>query len=227
MSVFRLASLALVTATFALATTVGSAAAATSTIDFESLTGPNRFCPPAGPPLTIDGATFSGGAILSAVEGLPANQSTVYGTSDCAGFACAITITFSSPVENFSVDVLNGMLEPVSYTVTSNLGETVTKTIAASQSSGAETFTLTGSGITSVTITPTGGCSTFWDFLIDKVQFDVVEAEPAVPTEKAECKNGGWETYDIFKNQGDCVSYVATDGRNEPAGDVAGIPALP
>ena len=32
------------------------------------------------------------------------------------------------------------------------------------------------------------------------------------------CKNGGWRTYDIFKNQGDCVSYVATGGKNPPAG---------
>ncbi|HEX5247719.1 MAG TPA: hypothetical protein VFW41_11385 [Gaiellaceae bacterium] len=30
------------------------------------------------------------------------------------------------------------------------------------------------------------------------------------------CKNGGWQTYGIFKNQGDCVSYVATDGKNPP-----------
>lgn len=32
------------------------------------------------------------------------------------------------------------------------------------------------------------------------------------------CKNGGWQTYGIFKNQGDCVSYVATGGKNRPAG---------
>jgi hypothetical protein len=32
------------------------------------------------------------------------------------------------------------------------------------------------------------------------------------------CKNGGWQSYGIFKNQGDCVSYVASDGRNAPAG---------
>lgn len=32
------------------------------------------------------------------------------------------------------------------------------------------------------------------------------------------CKKGGWETFGVFKNQGDCVSYVATNGRNEPAG---------
>jgi hypothetical protein len=44
----------------------------------------------------------------------------------------------------------------------------------------------------------------------------VVDAPP-LPTSKDQCKNGGWETYGVFKNQGDCVSYVATKGKNPPA----------
>jgi len=36
------------------------------------------------------------------------------------------------------------------------------------------------------------------------------------PTTKDECKKGGFERFGIFKNQGDCVSYVATGGTNEP-----------
>jgi hypothetical protein len=39
---------------------------------------------------------------------------------------------------------------------------------------------------------------------------------PPVPTTADECKKDGWKTYGIFKNQGDCVSYVATHGKNEP-----------
>ena len=31
-----------------------------------------------------------------------------------------------------------------------------------------------------------------------------------------DCKKGGWERYGIFRNQGDCVSWVATHGKNEP-----------
>ena len=34
---------------------------------------------------------------------------------------------------------------------------------------------------------------------------------------KESCKNGGWRDYGAFRNQGDCVSYFATGGRNEPA----------
>jgi len=36
------------------------------------------------------------------------------------------------------------------------------------------------------------------------------------PTTKDDCKNNGWEHYGIYKNQGDCVSYVATGGQNQP-----------
>jgi hypothetical protein len=38
----------------------------------------------------------------------------------------------------------------------------------------------------------------------------------ALPKSKEECKNGGWQTYGVFKNQGDCVSFVATGGKNPP-----------
>src|SRR6185312_11098032 len=46
---------------------------------------------------------------------------------------------------------------------------------------------------------------------------DVVVSE-TVPT-KDECKNGGWQSMidnagNSFKNQGDCVSYFATKGKN-------------
>jgi hypothetical protein len=30
--------------------------------------------------------------------------------------------------------------------------------------------------------------------------------------------NGGWQSSGVFKNQGDCVSFVATNGKNPPAG---------
>jgi hypothetical protein len=40
----------------------------------------------------------------------------------------------------------------------------------------------------------------------------VVDAQP-FPTTKDQCKNGGWHSFPGFKNQGDCVSFVATEGR--------------
>jgi hypothetical protein len=41
-------------------------------------------------------------------------------------------------------------------------------------------------------------------------------AKPLLPTSKDQCKNGGWQSFGVFKNQGDCVSFVATGGKNLP-----------
>ena len=41
----------------------------------------------------------------------------------------------------------------------------------------------------------------------------------SMPTSKDDCKNGGWQNFTpAFKNQGDCVSFVATGGKNPPNG---------
>lgn len=41
--------------------------------------------------------------------------------------------------------------------------------------------------------------------------------QAAMPTTADDCRRGGWQAYGVFRNQGDCVSYVATGGRNLPA----------
>lgn len=49
-----------------------------------------------------------------------------------------------------------------------------------------------------------------------------VVGSPTSPVTKDECKNGGWQNFNpAFKNQGDCVSFVATKGKNVPAGVLA------
>jgi 6-phosphogluconolactonase len=48
--------------------------------------------------------------------------------------------------------------------------------------------------------------------------FDVaVSPSPLVPSSKDQCKNGGWREFG-FKNQGDCVSFVVSRGKNQPSG---------
>jgi hypothetical protein len=44
----------------------------------------------------------------------------------------------------------------------------------------------------------------------------VVVDAPGLPTSKDQCTNGGWRNFPGFKNQGDCVSFVATGGKNPP-----------
>jgi hypothetical protein len=40
---------------------------------------------------------------------------------------------------------------------------------------------------------------------------------PPAPTSKDRCQHGRWRLFG-FKNQGDCVSFVATRGKNPPSG---------
>jgi hypothetical protein len=37
-----------------------------------------------------------------------------------------------------------------------------------------------------------------------------------LPATEQECKNAGWRAFGVFQNQGDCVSFVATGGKNPP-----------
>lgn len=53
---------------------------------------------------------------------------------------------------------------------------------------------------------------------------DVQLLASILPANKDQCKEGEWDTFvnvitgvQIFKNQGDCVSFIATKGKNEPA----------
>ena len=40
--------------------------------------------------------------------------------------------------------------------------------------------------------------------------------EQVLPATKDDCKHGGWENFGVFANQGDCVSWIATGGKNPP-----------
>jgi hypothetical protein len=42
---------------------------------------------------------------------------------------------------------------------------------------------------------------------VDSGDITITDAEP-LPTTKGECKNGGWVTYGVFKNQGACIAHV-------------------
>jgi hypothetical protein len=59
--------------------------------------------------------------------------------------------------------------------------------------------------------------------LVDNVMINATtftfETDVVDPSDKERCKNGGWQTITAapgpFKNQGDCVSYFATGGKNK------------
>jgi hypothetical protein len=56
-------------------------------------------------------------------------------------------------------------------------------------------------------------------FTFTSVSLNGVEISTVPVPTKDDCKNGGWQKMtdangNTFKNQGDCVSYFATDGKN-------------
>jgi choice-of-anchor C domain-containing protein len=84
-------------------------------------------------------------------------------------------------------------------------------------------FVATGSTATLTFTSTTGGiCGPALDNVVATETVPEPDPEPTpdpTPGTMADCKDGGWQDLvddadDSFKNQGDCVSYVATDGRN-------------
>jgi hypothetical protein len=167
---------------------VAASPASAAVIDFETLTGPSLFIT-AGPMQSIDflnvdgtgvNVNFTGGVILDQTTNLPANQTSLYGT---ASFDQAnppkldtITVTFSSPVSNFFMDVYNGLTVNIDYQVADNMGNSALFTLPPNLSSGTTLvgFAATGSIIT---IRSLPQPATEWDFFIDNIHFN----EPLPP----------------------------------------------
>jgi PEP-CTERM motif len=161
-----------------LALTVAAPAVAT-VIDFEaqaaarggSLTGiPDS-------PLTIGGATFTGGELLNAEVGVNADQTGVYATEGLfgSGETNPLVIQFAAPASNFSILVANGD-EARIYTVADNLGDSVTMSLAPAGALGVATFSLPGNGLRTVDITSANVDA--WDFAIDNVTFNAATSTP-------------------------------------------------
>jgi hypothetical protein len=141
----------------------------------------------------------------------------------------AMTATFALPT-NLAGAYFSDTAPLGNYTVTArDSGGNVleTQTILASQLPVAPACTVDGCGvwvgfarpeadISSVTFGPSSASADA--FAIDDVRFNA----DVVPQTPGDCKKGGWTRFHVdglsFKNQGDCVSYVATGGHNPPAG---------
>lgn len=137
-------------------------------IDFEKFTGGSIFTT-IQPPLKVESATISGGQILSNATNLPRNHTTVYGTAFfCNGCLPTLTIDFAHPAGDVSLLLMNGQTFTVDYTVTNNLGDLVTLSLAANLQSGAGIVHLPAAGVSQVTITSSTGS---WDFLVDNIGF--------------------------------------------------------
>ncbi|MGD1019632.1 MAG: hypothetical protein ABSA12_09975 [Verrucomicrobiia bacterium] len=154
--------------------------------DSEGLTGPSLFADASPIPQTITvtvaaglTATFSGGVILTDEAGLsPYDASSVYATTSLmSGMSNPMVITFSQSINNFYLDLWNGLTTATSYTITDNNGDSKTVTLAANDEGGNALVTFAAAG-TQVDIYGLPADST-WDWSIDNIVFD--EPLPGVP----------------------------------------------
>ena len=156
----------------------------------------------------------SAGATITGVAGQTFSSAsfTLASASQCQG---------GSPRFNVVTDAGTFFLGCNNVTPTTNADGTVTYTFDAS------TLAAAGQQVP----TPTGTIQSV-DIVLDvqgsadltNITFNGTAEVPTPvstgPTTKAQCKKGGWKTFTSpkFKNQGDCVSFVATHGRNAPSG---------
>lgn len=108
------------------------------------------------------------------------------------------------------------LLTPASLVDTSQLGGTFYDTWAHALAAYG-TFTVTG-----IQLVADGGWALAQTVLVDNVMINgtiFTFESGASPSDKEKCKDGGWQRFTAspgpFKNQGDCVSYFATGGKNK------------
>lgn len=133
-------------------------------------------------PLTIGIATFTGGELRDGEIGLNADATGVYATQGLfgSGESNPLVITFAQPVSSFSLFVANGD-DARMYTVSDNLGDSLTQSLPSAGALGAAVFSLAGKNINSVDITSANAAA--WDFAIDDVQFTPSAVAPAAVPE--------------------------------------------
>ena len=171
--------------------------------------------------------------------GAPNCQNTAAGCT--VGFAGTVTGTpiaagtFSSTLTIFYTQFTPGpspfaFCAPASGSATLVDGANSANTISKDESGQvcASSFNSGGSYTFTGTYTITGGTGIYSGATGTGTvnSFEAVQGGPTTgsedgsisvpPTSRDSCKNGGWMTFTnpAFKNQGDCVSYVATQGGN-------------
>ena len=128
------------------------------------------------------------------------------------------TVAFGQPTPTRTPTV--GVTATATRTPTTAISATATRTPTSGVTATATRTPTSGVTATATrTRTPTAGVS---------VTPTVTAVAGAAPTSTDQCRNEGWRrfTNPRFKNQGDCVSYVASQGR--AGGNPKGTPtALP
>jgi hypothetical protein len=102
-----------------------------------------------------------------------------------------LVIHFASPVSNFGIFIANGD-DVRSYTVSDNLGDSVTVSLPSAGGLGGGTVSLAGNGLTTVDITSAN--TDAWDFAVDDVTF--TQASQVPEPNSLLLLGGGWHSWD-------------------------------
>ena len=192
----------------------GSAAAALEPGTFED---PAGVCPGVS-------STFSGGVLhLAKPCTTPTNASAYAVITGVSGTFSSASFTLASPAQcQGGSPRFNVVAGGTRYFLGCN---NVTPTINAD---GSATYTFTPAALTAAgQPVPTGDITSAAVIIdvqgtadVSKITFNGQTEVPAAtpppgPSSKDACKHGGWKTFDKphFRNQGQCVAFVATHGR--------------
>jgi hypothetical protein len=179
------------------------------TIDFSQFSGPTQYAnTQAAPYLSTMGATFGGGAILTHETNIVVGG-TVYGTAQiCLNCTPGMTINFATPVSGFSVLLINGLPNTVTYQINDHFGITnVTLTSFATQ-----VVSLPDMNITELFIQSSTGGSVEWDFSITNLKFTPAPAVLVDPVPTLVGKAGIIQNPAFLSVGGTLVKNVASDG---------------
>jgi hypothetical protein len=94
------------------------------------------------------------------------------------------------------------------FSVTTANGDVIASGAVPQDANGQAQFCFTSTTAGTFTITATARASGVGDRPSGTASVTFV----GVPTDKDQCKNGGWQNFGIFKNQGDCVSFFTAGG---------------
>jgi hypothetical protein len=207
----------------------GSSATATITIDKAPTSTTAAF--PAGPFVYTGSAVTAHASVSPAAAGL----ATISYSGDCinAGNTCSATASFAGSSNYLPSSGSAGAITIDKATTSTSVsfgagpfiynGSTFTATASVSSAgAGIATIAYAGECKFAGTCTATATFAGTGNFVGSSATASITIKYPVASTGE-QCKNGGWQylTDDLgnrFKNQGDCVSFVATKGKNKGAG---------
>lgn len=167
-----------------------------------------NFVPPATPPSAALAEAWNGSTWSTTA---PASPSLA---QQLAGVSCP-RVSFCIAVGSQTNDQSSGSLGPGGGRNQQTLAEawdgTAWSTMTTTDPSSSDL-------LEGVSCTATGFCIAVGSYDNGSVRQTLAESFRALPTSKDQCMNGGWQSFGVFENEGDCVSFVATGGKNPPGG---------